>query len=154
MKLEKWGLIAEIVGSAAVVVTLIILIVEIRGNTGAIQAQTIQTAAALDQEFLLVVGADPVIAQMWATYLSAPETLPRNQQLQGAYLITSVIRRLENVQLQRRLGSLSQEGWESRQALYIGIARSPGFSNFLESPPATLISDEFLDYMVQLGANE
>ena len=42
MKLEKWALIAEIVGGVAIVVTLIALIVELRGNTGAIRAQTAQ----------------------------------------------------------------------------------------------------------------
>ena len=40
MKLEKWALIAEIVGGLAIVVTLIVLIAEVRGNTGAVRAQT------------------------------------------------------------------------------------------------------------------
>ena len=42
MKLEKWALIAEIVGSFAIVATLIVLIVESRGNTEAIRASTYQ----------------------------------------------------------------------------------------------------------------
>ncbi len=42
MKLEKYALIAEIVGALAIVVTLIFLIVEVRGNTDAIRAQTAQ----------------------------------------------------------------------------------------------------------------
>ena len=40
MKLEKWALIAEIVGGVAIVGTLIFLIVEIRGNSAAIRAST------------------------------------------------------------------------------------------------------------------
>jgi len=154
MKLKKWALIAEIIGSFAVVITLMILVVELRGNTAAIQAQTIQTAAALDQEFLLTVGADPVTAETWATYLSSPETLTEAEGLQGAYLITSAIRRLENMYLQEQLGALSEEGQESRDALLRGIAGSNGFSAFLASPPAALISGEFLDYMIQLDVDE
>ncbi len=42
MKLEKSALIAEIVGGLAIVVTLIALIAELRGNTEAIRAQTAQ----------------------------------------------------------------------------------------------------------------
>jgi len=92
MNLEKTAAIGEIINSVAIVVTLIILVVEVRGNTAAIQAQTIQTAAALDQEFLVTVGADPVTAQTWATYLSAPDTLSEAQNLQGAFLFASVVR--------------------------------------------------------------
>ncbi len=160
MKKFDLGQTVSILANLGVVVGIVFLGMEVRQNNEllatqvtATQAVSIQTASALDQEFLLAVAADPVTVQMWATYLTAPETLPPEQRLQGAYLITSVVRRLENVDLQRRLGSLSKEGWESRQALFIGIARSRGFSDFLESPPATLISEEFLDYMVQLSAN-
>jgi len=38
LKLEKWALMAEVVGSCAVVLTLIILIVEIRGNSDEMRA--------------------------------------------------------------------------------------------------------------------
>lgn len=48
MKLEKWALGAEIVGATAIVITLIILIVEVRGNSDAIRAQTI--SAQVDRE--------------------------------------------------------------------------------------------------------
>ena len=40
MKLKKLALISEIMGGVAIVVSLVILIVEIRGNTDAIYAQT------------------------------------------------------------------------------------------------------------------
>ncbi len=154
MKLEKWALSAEIVGSVAVVVTLAILIFEVRGNTSAIQAQTVQAAATLDQDFLLVLGSDPAVAEMWATFLESPESLSRAQQLQGIYLIGALLRRFENLILQRRLGSLSEEGWESRQPLFVGIARSEGYSRFLESFPATFVSDDLLEFMNGLRSGE
>ena len=50
MKLEKWALIAEIVGSFAVVVTLVLLIVEVRGTTNAIQEQTIDAQRYAEYE--------------------------------------------------------------------------------------------------------
>ncbi len=64
--------------------------------------------------------------------------------------MTSLIRRLENMYLQKNLGPLSEEGWKSRQALFTGIARSPGYSAFLESSPAHFTSEEFRNYMAQL----
>jgi hypothetical protein len=50
MKLEKWALGAEILGGVAIVVTLIVLVIEVRGNTSAIQAQTINTQVANERE--------------------------------------------------------------------------------------------------------
>jgi hypothetical protein len=135
-------------------VTLIYVAVQVRRTTRETRAVSVQTAYSLDHEFLLTIGADPITAQLWATYLSAPETLADDQLIQGAYLMTSLVRRLENIYLQKTLGSLSEEGRKSRQALIIGIARSPGYSAFLESPPAALTSEEFRNYMVQLVSDE
>jgi len=42
VKVEKWAVIADVVGALAVVMTLIVLIVEVRGNTDAIRSQTAQ----------------------------------------------------------------------------------------------------------------
>ena len=83
-----------------------------------------------------------------------PDTLSKDQWLQGSYLMAALLRRLESVYIQKRLGSLSEEGWRSRQALFIGIARSPGYSAYLESPSAPLLGDELRDYMDQLASEE
>ena len=45
-QLQKWALLAEVIGAAAVVITLIFLIVETRENTNAIQSQTYQALTA------------------------------------------------------------------------------------------------------------
>ena len=44
MKIENYAITAEIVGAIAIVVTLVILIVELRGNTDVLRAQTINAA--------------------------------------------------------------------------------------------------------------
>jgi len=150
MNWEAISAIGEIVGATAVVVTLIYLAVQVRQGTRATQAVSIQTASSLDQEFLLAIGADAATSEMWATYMSKPETLPHDQQLRGSYLIASVVRRLENIYLQKRLGAISEEGWRSRQQMFVGIARSAGYAAFLNSPPAAFFGQDFGDYMAQL----
>ena len=154
MNWEAIGAVGEIVGATAVVLTLIYLAVQVRHGTRATQAASVQAAVALDTEFLLAVGADPVNARLWATYLATPETLPEDQKLQGGFLMASVARRLEANYLQLQLGTLSEEGWLTRERFLKGVARSPGFLAFLESPPAAFISKEFLEYMGQGGASE
>ncbi len=58
MKLEKWALIADIVGGAAIVVTLVVLIFEVNDNTNAIQAQTYQGLMSELNEYRMIL-ADP-----------------------------------------------------------------------------------------------
>jgi len=151
---EAIGAVGEIVGATAVVVTLLYVAVQIRNGTRETQAMGVQAAASMDQEFLLTIGASPVLANLWATYLAAPETLPDHQKLQGVYLMASLLRRTENIRLQKRLGTLSEEGWESRQPMIDGIANSAGYAAFLKSPPAAYFTKEFRDYMAQLVPDE
>ena len=118
------------------------------------QAMSIQAATTLDQDFLLLLGSDPALAETWSTYLRAPDTLPEAQRLQASYLMAALIRRLESVYLQHRLGSLSEESWRSRQALFTGIARSAGYSAFLESSASSLSGEAFINYLNQLASNQ
>jgi len=150
MNWDAISAIGEMLGAIAVVVTLVYLAVQIRRGTSATQAASVQTAAALDHEFLLAIGSDPVTAKLWSTYLAAPQTLSADQAMQGHFLMGSLLRRLENVRLQMQLGTLSQEGWLSRQTMFRVIANSPGYTVFLDSPVAAFLNPGFADYMAQL----
>jgi hypothetical protein len=152
MNWEAISAIGEVVGAIAVVVTLIYLAVQVRRGTSATQAASIQAAAATDHEFLLTLGSDPVTAQLWATYLAAPDTLPEDQKMQGHLLMASLLRRLENIQIQNRLGTLSSEGWESRQNIFKVIAHSRGYSAFMDSQMAAFLNKDFAEHMARIRA--
>ncbi len=154
MTLEQYSYIAEIVGVILVIASLIYLVVQVRQGTRATQAVSVQTASSLDQEFLLAISADAGKSRMWATYLSAPESLPPDEQLQGSYLMGAMLRRLENILLQMRLGALSEEGWKSRRPMFSVIARSSGYAAFLKSPPAVFFGQDFIEYMNQMRLND
>jgi hypothetical protein len=49
-----------------------------------------------------------------------------------------------------QLGTLSQDGWLSRETMFRVIANSPGYTAFLDSPVAAFLSPGFADYMAQL----
>ena len=154
MNWEAIGAVGEIVGATAVVLTLIYLAVQVRRGTRATQAASFQAASALDQDFLLTLGKDPVTAQLWNTYLTDPESLSTDQSLQGLYLFISFLRRLENLYFQHRLGALSEEGWQSRQGLLVNIASSRGYSAFLNSGSTVGVTGEFARYMAQLNSDD
>ncbi len=63
MRLEKWALIAEIISGIAIVVTLIFLIVEIRGNSAAIRAATTTSISDRTQTLILSSMANPALME-------------------------------------------------------------------------------------------
>ena len=59
MKFKEWNEIAELVGIAAIVVTLVLLTIELRGNTEALRAETINAAYQSESQrrFLIITNA-------------------------------------------------------------------------------------------------
>ena len=156
--LNRW---LTLCANTGVVIGIIFLAFELQQNNELLQSQaqetqalSIQTATTLDQDVLVVIAADPVLAATWYTYLRTPETLTEVERLQASFLMGSLLRRLEGVYLQKRLGSLSEEGWNSRQPLFIGIARSPGYLAYLETDSSVFMGEELRDYMRQISSSE
>jgi len=156
--LNRWLTLGANTG---VVIGIVFLGLELQQNNELLRSQTqetqslgIQTATTLDQQFLLVIAADPELAQTWYTYLKTPEALTESERLQAFFLMGSLLRRLESVYLQRRLGSLSEENWISRQPIFNLIARSPGYSAYLEIDSSSFIGEELRDYLHQLSSDE
>jgi hypothetical protein len=151
MKLEKWALTSEIIASFAVVVTLIYLAIQVRDGTRATHAANFQVAASMDQEFLLALGSDPATAHIWNGYLFAPETLAPEQELQGRYLFGCLLRRMENIYFQHRLGTISDEAWLPRQSMFSFVAHSKGYAAVMKAPTAAFTDGEFLEFMAKLS---
>jgi len=63
MKLEKWALVAEVIGGMAIVVTLVFLIIEIRGNSAAIRAATATSISDRTQTALLSIMSNPALME-------------------------------------------------------------------------------------------
>jgi hypothetical protein len=155
MNWEAIGALGEMVGAAAVVMTLLYLASQIRHAKEATQAASFQAASALDQEFLLVLGQDSTTARIWATYMFGDmESLSENERQQAFFLAGSMFRRLENVHQQRRLGTITDEAWESRQGMFAATARSAAYRAYLASPTAGWMGGDFIDYMNQLASEQ
>ena len=116
MNWEMLSAIAEILGSAAVLVTLIYLTIQTRQNTASIQANTRQAILDADQQFLIKLIESPEI------YLSRfKEGLTDEDKIQiGAYLIMFV-RMRENNWLQYRNGVLDEVTWASYRSSIVQV---------------------------------
>lgn len=145
------GALAEIIGALAVVVTLIYLAGQVRQATRATQAANFQAASALEQEFLLVLGQDAATARTWTTYMFAdPVTLPEDERMQAAFLMGSLLRRLENVYHQHELGTITDDAWSARQGMFVAVAQSRAFAHVIATPIGGFIGQDFVDFMRRL----
>lgn len=82
-KLEKLALTAEIVGGLAVLATLLILILEVRENTGAIKLQAQDSARDRIQELSIFKAQNP---EVWAKSLFDPGNLTREEIITISYI--------------------------------------------------------------------
>jgi hypothetical protein len=118
MKLEKYAALAEIVTGIAVVLTLVILIFEVRTNTAAILAGNRQSIAQRGQE-LAMWHAGPDIAQVTHKLYGGgwKEEATSLEDQQASSIITANLRLAEEAYFQYRDGLLGDEYWEARSRL-------------------------------------
>jgi len=127
MKLEKWALIAEIVGAVAIVVTLIFLIVEVRGNTEAIRAANRQSLATRAQEMALTLATEPDLRRAIAETNGVEVPGPDDG------FVTANLRIAEEAYLLYLDGQLSEDYWQTRAAVALDGLRSATLRNNYES---------------------
>ncbi len=149
MKLDKIALIAEIVGGAAIVMTLIVLLLEVRGNTAAIRAATLLEVNQIARDHLILMWSNEDasrIDQIGSQNLS--ELSPEEQQRYN-WNVRSFWLGMQTVYRQYDLGTLPDEewrvyynviclniSWPGTRQLWTGTDLIPEFANVVESCPS------------------
>ena len=113
MKLERWALIAEIASAAAIVSTLIFLILEVRAGTEATIAANRQSLAGRTEALLLAAATSPELSRVRAK-LAANETLTDEEYHHFSAFTGAGLRLSEEAYLQYRDGQLDEEYWLTR----------------------------------------
>lgn len=131
MKLEKYALIAEIVGGFAIVVTLIVLIVELGGNTEEMRAATLANVAARTQALPLALATNPQFADLWAR-MGAGEELSPVEEAQVSGILVIALKLAEESFMAYRDGRLDEEVWQTRAALALNLLRRESSRKYWE----------------------
>lgn len=151
--LEEYALIAEIISAIAIVVSLIFVALQIRGNTKATKASTFHEIAALDINILLSFASSNELSRIISTFRDNPEALSEEEQNQGFYLFGAEVRHVENLFLQNENKMLSEKHWKSRKALVEGVVLSPGFGALLKHPFRKFFDGSFIEFGVNQRKN-
>ena len=150
MKLEKWALIAQIVGSVAVVATLLVLTVEIRSGANAVRAGSQQEALRLLMEHNATIAANPELARLIWTgiFEQNASSLTGAERFQLSQISSNIFFVYETAYLSHEYGMMNDAEWarwppaicnvydQFRAAdLWRGTGFTPNFIRYVEACP-------------------
>lgn len=89
MSLEQLGLIAEIVGAIAIVITLVYLAIQIKGSAQSSRSAAVTDATTAMQSFYQELGTNPATSRLFLAGLRNPDALSQQDQFQYLMLMHS-----------------------------------------------------------------
>ena len=133
MRLEKWALIAEILGATSIVATLVVLIFQVGENTAAIRAASLQSVATRIEERTMFVATNPQLADLiFRANTGGDIELQSAEGRQLAFYYSSLLSGIEEAYLQFRAGNLDQGFFEARARRALRPISGPVAELFLD----------------------
>jgi len=149
MKLKKYAVISEIIASFAVVVTLIVLIVEVRENTAAVHAANRQSTSERIEHRTMAIATSPQLSRLLAA-VQEPGGIKIDStdwwQLNSFY--AGLLTAAEEAYLQYRDGRLTKDFFEARARRALLLLDNPvGREYFRSSKEAGHYVPEYMEWV-------
>ena len=148
MKFDRLKPILELVGSGAVLIGLIFVGLELRQNTAAVQAASLQNQTDASTDFLTLVASDADLARIWVEGQNNPGSLNEADAFRYFLLTRARWLRMQNAFLQWRRGMLTDDDWILYEGLICDPAATAGrgpVSTWSEHRPA--LADDFVAFV-------
>ncbi|MGD2167714.1 MAG: hypothetical protein PVF63_06365 [Gammaproteobacteria bacterium] len=144
MSLEEIGIVGELFGSLAVVVTLIYVALQLRQNTQAIRAAAVQSITETVATNVTNIAANPENASVFRRGLRQFPEMSETEQAQFALVMNSIFLSQDGIYWLYRNGSFPEELWQRELgALQLWLASEGGKAAWDEA----LLSAPFRDYV-------
>jgi len=149
-KLADWASIAEIIGAAAIVVSLIFVGFQIRENTVATQSATFQEHLGFEINVLMAAASDPTLSRV---FLQTADGLPiaeldGDEEAQATWIWTATYRLWEGYFLQYHQGMMSEDGWAAREPTIRALSELPIACTFARD---LTLSGEYQQYILDIN---
>jgi hypothetical protein len=133
----------DLAGGAAVLIGLIFVGLELRQNTEAIEAASLQSQADASTEFLLLIASDNELSRIWFESSKSPNELSEFDSYR--YFIVGRARwvRMQTAYLQWRRGALGDEDW----LVFHGRICGEGRFKATWEDHRTAMLDEFVEFV-------
>ena len=116
----------EIAGALAVLFGLVFVGLELRQNTAAVQAATIQDLTHASSDYLVDIGSNPETYRIYSTGRRDPSALSPDERGQYYLLQQAFWLRMQNAFTQWQRDTLVDEDWAVYQSVICGSATAPG----------------------------
>ncbi len=132
MKSENLRGLLDFAGGAAVLIGLVFVGLELRQNTEAVEAASLQNQTDASTEFLLLIASDTELARIWVDSTKEPSQLDEVDVARYFFLSRARWIRMQNAYLQWRRGTLSDDDWSFYEGL-ICKANNRGVVSFMDT---------------------
>ena len=129
-KIAEWAPVGELIGAVAIVVSLVFVGLEIRGNTRATQAATFQEHMGFEIQILTALGTNSEAGSAYEAAWDEMDSLSEWEQLSKGYMSFATMRLWEGFYLQWQAGTLSEEAW---------LAREPTIQQWIRELPSDVL---------------
>ena len=130
MSFEELGSLGELLGSLAVLVSLVYLALQIRRSTEAARTSTYQSVVsdfgALNRE----MASTPDLAMLFANALEDYKSLSASEKARVSQLYFAVFHYFENMYYQYQKGYLEPDVWQGWRRLMLAYYSRPGFQSW------------------------
>lgn len=118
-KLQNWALVAEIIGSIAVIISLVYVGIGVRQNTDAISVSNHQMLVAMDID-KTTWFKDPEFAAMYVQALNDVSRLSPAQEIQFGSFVSIIFNTWELIYFTHNNGLMDDNVWEGWSTFYKG----------------------------------
>ena len=150
MSIQDWAALAEIVGSIAVVLTLIYLAMQIRESNRETRAATVQSTLNNEMDMIAVMVEN---AGTWNKVVTGIPLEEGEEMRRGMLLYNLLMTETESRYHQYEAGYLDQEAWEQRLPAIRLTIGNPIHQIWRSSPGGAAKSTSFLRLLDEMAAN-
>lgn len=126
MSLEQLGLIANIVGAIAIVITLVYLAIQIKDNVRSSRSAAVTDATTAMQAFYQELGSNPATSKLFLEAVTNPDAMSQQDQFQFVMLMHSCFLGFQRSFFLAREGTLDVALRDSIGTAMHAINRTPG----------------------------
>lgn len=133
MTIEEFGVIAEITGAVATVITLLYLAVQVRENTRITRSQSAQSSQSRNDLYATALAENPQLADVFHRGLIDFNSLNDGERIQLTFLFSMIVGVVEGEfdEVRRGIGDASH--LERSMGGIVGLMKTPGGLHYWET---------------------
>lgn len=153
-KLSDWASVAEIIGAAAIVISLIYVGIQVNDSTRAVRSATANDAAALTTSWYVEVGSDAQRGGVFYDGITSFESLSPKETFQFLMIMHAVMLPFQNAYYLSQEGTLDIEVQQSLTSGIRSVTDSPGFQHYWRIRRELFRTDfaDYVDNLISTGA--